>query len=198
MDEMLIHTFRNTKVEDLCLFGLDKSQYLKFISQGRKLTCAKRPGVEQFLLEMSKHFILIPWTAGTEEYATPILDWLDPDGSLFKFRLFRHHCVTNDGGKSYVKDLKTLNVSLSRVLILDNNPRSYQNQQDNGVPIINFEGDQLDCELRSGSYIEVLTQASKFADVRKAITADLRLMVETKRTEVVSIHLNAFWVISFS
>jgi Dullard-like phosphatase family protein len=198
MDEMLIHTFRDKMLEDLCLFGLDKSQYLKFISQGRKLTCAKRPGVEQFLLEMSKHFILIPWTAGTEEYATPILDWLDPDGSLFKFRLFRHHCVTNDGGESYVKDLKALNVSLSRVLILDNNPRSYQNQQDNGVPIINFEGDQLDCELRSGSYIEVLTQASKFADVRKAITADLRLMVETKRTEVVSIHLNVFWDISFS
>jgi len=130
------------------------------------------------------------------EYATPILDWLDPDGSLFKFRLFRHHCIQNDGG-DYVKDLKTLNVSLSRVLILDNNPRSYQNQQENGVPIVNFEGDQLDSELCS-SYIELLSQASKFADIRNGISADLRLMVKTKRNEVVSIDLNVFWIISCS
>ena len=184
------------KMEDLCLFGLDKSQYLKFLAQGQRFTTAKRPGVDQFLIEMSKHFILIPWTAGTEEYATPILDWLDPDGSLFKFRLFRHHCIQNDGG-DYVKDLKTLNVSLSRVLILDNNPRSYQNQQENGVSIINFEGDQLDSELRS-SYIELLSQASKSTDIRNGISADLRLMVETKRNEVVSIDLNVFWVISCS
>ena len=115
---------------------------------------------------------------------------------MFKFRLFRHHCVQNDGG-DYVKDLKTLNVSLSRVLILDNNPRSYQNQQENGVPIVNFEGDQLDSELRS-SYIELLSQASKFADIRNGISADLRLMVKTKRNEVVSIDLNVFWVISCS
>ena len=184
------------KMEDLCLFGLDKSQYLKFLAQGQRFMTAKRPGVDQFLIEMSKHFILIPWTAGTEEYATPILDWLDPDGSLFKFRLFRHHCIQNDGG-DYVKDLKTLNVSLSRVLILDNNPRSYQNQQENGVSIINFEGDQLDSELCS-SYIELLSQASKFADIRNGISADLRLMVKTKRNEVVSIDLNVFWIISCS
>ena len=184
------------KMEDLCLFGLDKSQYLKFLAQGQRFMTAKRPGVDQFLLEMSKHFILIPWTAGTKEYATPILDWLDPDGSLFKFRLFRHHCIQNDGG-DYVKDLKTLNVSLSRVLILDNNPQSYQNQQENGVPIVNFEGDQLDSELRS-SYIELLSQASKSTDIRNGISADLRLMVETKRNEVVSIDLNVFWVISCS
>ena len=182
MDETLIHTFRLKEIEELCLFGVDKSQILKVLGH----TCVKRPGVEHFLLEMSKHFILIPWTAGTEEYATPILDWLDPDGSLFKFRLFRHHCVTNDGGTSYMKDLKKLNIPLSRVLILDNYPRSYQNQPENGVPIINFEGDQLDCELRSDSYTQLLIQASTLADVRKGITADARLIVEKKRSETVS------------
>ena len=77
MDETLIHTFRLKEIEDLCLFGVDVSQILKLLGY----TCMKRPGVEEFLLEMSKHFILIPWTAGTEEYAAPILDWLDPDGS---------------------------------------------------------------------------------------------------------------------
>jgi len=194
MDNTLINTFgkKEKEIEELCMFGLDKSQILKFVAHGDQETCVKRPGVEEFLLEMSKHFILIPWTAGTEEYATPILDWLDPDGSLFKFRLFRQDCVSYDGGRSYVKDLNTLNVPLSRVLILDNCPRSYQNQPDNGVPIIDFDGDQLDCELRSGSYTEVLAQASKFADVRIGITADLRSMVETKRNGYVSTRLNVF------
>jgi Dullard-like phosphatase family protein len=184
MDETLIHTFRLKEIEDLCLFGVDVSQILKLLGY----TCMKRPGVEEFLLEMSKHFILIPWTAGTEEYAAPILDWLDPDGSLFKFRLYRQHCVTNDGGKSFVKDLTKLNIPLSRVLILDNYPRSYQSQPENGVPIINFEGDQLDSELRSDCYTQLLIKASTLKDVRKGITPDARLIVEQKRSETVSKH----------
>ena len=190
MDECLIHTFRSKEMEKLCLIGrYDKTQILKFVVDGHgKKTCVKRPGVEQFLLDMSKHFILIPWTAGTQEYATPILDWLDPTGSLFKYRFFRQHCtrISYDGAVSYVKDLQVLNLPLSRVIILDNNPHSYQNQPGNGVPIINFEGDQWDRELRYGDYTELLVQASKFANVKKAINADFRLIVEKQRDEVVT------------
>ena len=187
MDEMMAHCFKKKQLEKLSIDQFDESQVLRFTAQGESFTCVKRPNVDEFLKKMSKHYILIPWTAGTQEYATPILDWLDPDGSLFKFRLFRQHCTEHDGGY-YVKDLNALNVPLHRILLLDNNPRSYEYQPENGVPIVDFEGDSLDTEfVRCDRYTDLLIEASKLPDMRRGITQDLRLMIEKQRIEIVSV-----------
>lgn len=37
----------------------------------------KRPGADDFLIEMSKHFEIFIYTASLSEYADPVIDQLD-------------------------------------------------------------------------------------------------------------------------
>ena len=56
---------------------------------------AVRPGTEDFLIEMAKHYELVIFTASLSKYANPLMDILDPDG-LCTGRLFREHCEFRD------------------------------------------------------------------------------------------------------
>ena len=53
---------------------------------------AKRPGVDDFLLEMSKHYEIILYTASLNKYADPLLNLLDTHNTI-RTRLFRESCV---------------------------------------------------------------------------------------------------------
>lgn len=53
----------------------------------------KRPGVINFLKEMSELFILVIYTASTKNYADAIIKELDPDKSLISYRLYREDCL---------------------------------------------------------------------------------------------------------
>lgn len=81
-----------------------------------------RPGVQDLLQRLAKHYEIVVYTASLAKYANPLLDILDPDGHV-SARLFREHCAYHSG--SYVKDLAALGRSLSRTLIVDNSPTSY-------------------------------------------------------------------------
>lgn len=78
MDETMMHSeFTDAAPHDFQING----QY--FVS--------KRPGLDQFLHEMAKHYELVVFTAGTQEYADEVLDRIDKDG-LISHRLYRQHC----------------------------------------------------------------------------------------------------------
>ena len=81
-----------------------------------------RPGVQDLLRRLAKHYEIVVYTASLAKYANPLLDILDPDGHV-SARLFREHCAYHSG--SYVKDLAALGRSLSSTLIVDNSPTSY-------------------------------------------------------------------------
>ena len=49
----------------------------------------KRPGVDKFLDAVSQWYNLVVYTAGFEEYATPILDYLDNGRNILNTRFFR-------------------------------------------------------------------------------------------------------------
>ena len=63
----------------------------------------KRPGVDEFLVEMAKHYEIVVYTASLNKYADPLLDLLDPQKTI-RTRLFRESCVYYEG--NYVKDLR--------------------------------------------------------------------------------------------
>ena len=63
----------------------------------------KRPGVDEFLVEMAKHYEIVVYTASLNKYADPLLDLLDPHKTI-RTRLFRESCVYYEG--NYVKDLR--------------------------------------------------------------------------------------------
>jgi CTD small phosphatase-like protein 2 len=90
----------------------------------------------------------VVFTASHACYANPVIDYLDPDGTLVAKRLFRENC-RQVSESLYVKDLTVLrNRQLKNLVLIDNAAYSYALQLDNGVPIIPFYNNRKDCELR--------------------------------------------------
>lgn len=105
---------------------------------------AKRPGVDDFLLEMSRHYEIVVYTASLNKYADVLLDLLDPH-RVVRTRLFRESCVYYEG--NYVKDLCLLNRDLGRTIIIDNSPASYMFHPENAIDCSSFIDDPADREL---------------------------------------------------
>jgi CTD nuclear envelope phosphatase 1 len=58
-----------------------------------------------------------------QEYADPVIDWLEVERKYFAGRYYRQHCTFRNG--AYIKDLAQVEPDLSKVMILDNSPMSY-------------------------------------------------------------------------
>ena len=122
---------------------------------------AKRPGVDEFLLEMAKHYEIVIYTASLNKYADPLLDLLDPH-NVIRTRLFRESCVYYEG--NYVKDLSLLNRDLSQTIIIDNSPASYMFHPENAIDCTSWIEDRSDRELdQIGSFLAGIKNAE---DVR--------------------------------
>ncbi|MCL7024166.1 hypothetical protein MKW94_019146 [Papaver nudicaule] len=65
----------------------------------------KRPGVDEFLESISKKFEIVVFTAGLKEYASLVLDKIDPNG-VITHRLYLDSCKEMDG--RFVKDLSQI------------------------------------------------------------------------------------------
>ena len=105
-----------------------------------------RPGLFEFLQEVSQHFEIIIFTASKKEYADVILDFLDPDNKTFAKRLYRDSCI-NVENKIYIKDLRILNRKIEEMIIVDNSLYAFSNQLSNGILINSFYDDRTDVEL---------------------------------------------------
>lgn len=83
----------------------------------------ERPGCHDFLRKVCKWYNLIVFTASVQEYADPVIDWLERERKYFSGRYYRQHCTFRNG--AYIKDLAQVEPDLSKVMILDNSPMSY-------------------------------------------------------------------------
>ena len=99
-----------------------------------------RPGLNKFLKELKPLYELIIFTAGTQEYADPILDTIEKEEKYFDKRLYRHHAVIIEN--LFAKDLSKLGRDLSKVIIIDNMPHNFRLQKENGIFIKNFYGEE--------------------------------------------------------
>jgi len=120
------------------------SQYHQIEDVVHFVYVAKRPGVDEFLIEMAKHYEIIIYTASLNKYADPLLDLLDPQRTI-RTRLFRESCVYYEG--NYVKDLSLLDRDLSQAIIIDNSPSSYVFHPENAIDCSSFIEDPRDREL---------------------------------------------------
>ncbi|KAI0472627.1 NLI interacting factor-like phosphatase-domain-containing protein [Xylariaceae sp. FL0804] len=87
----------------------------------------KRPHCDEFLRKVCKWFNLVIFTASVQEYADPVIDWLESERKFFSGRYYRQHCTFRHG--AFIKDLSSVEPDLSRVMILDNSPLSYMFHQ---------------------------------------------------------------------
>lgn len=83
----------------------------------------KRPNCDDFLRKVCKWYKLVIFTASVQEYADPVIDWLEQERKYFHARYYRQHCTFRNG--AYIKDLSSVEPDLSKVMILDNSPMSY-------------------------------------------------------------------------
>ena len=156
LDETLVHSsFRAVPSADFILpVQVDNVLHSVYV--------AKRPGVDEFLKKMARHYEIVVYTASLNKYADPLLDLLDPTKECISHRLFREHCAYFEG--HYVKDLNTLNRPLQSTIIVDNSPNSYLFHPENAIDCTSFIDDMSDREL--DQIAEFLISVNQVEDVR--------------------------------
>ena len=100
-----------------------------------------RPGLSDFLENLSKYYELIVFTGSTREHANIIIDAIEgeKDKIYFNYRLYRNHMIIIDN--EFVKDLNRIGRPLDKIIIVDNRPQNFRLQKENGICIKSFYGE---------------------------------------------------------
>jgi len=144
---------------------------------GIAITVFERPGLAVFLRELERIAEVVVFTAGMEGYAKPLIDAIDPTGTIGA-RLYRGACVSTPH-RDHVKDLSRLGRDLRRTVLVDNNPFSFLLQPHNGVPALSFSGDPDDFQLEH-NLLPLLRKLAAVAesgmDVRPLLARRFRML----------------------
>ncbi|KAF8072557.1 PSR2 [Scenedesmus sp. PABB004] len=126
----------------------------------------ERPGLGQFLAQLAQVAEVVVFTAGLEDYASPIIDAIDPAGTI-SGRLYRGAC-TRTPHHQCVKDLALVGRPLSRTVLVDDTPLAFLHQPANGVPVLGFRGDPDD-RLLLEAVLPLLQNLASAPDVRSVL-----------------------------
>ena len=130
---------------DYCLvLDLDET-LVHFFEDNNEAYVKVRMGAENFITVLSKYCEIVIFTASTKYYCDIVIDGLDCK-DLIDHKLYRGHTYDSNGVN--VKDLSKLGRDLNKVIIIDNIEDNYYLQPNNGLNIIDFEGDENDNELQ--------------------------------------------------
>lgn len=78
--------------------------------------------------QVARWYDVVVFTASLQEYGNPIIDSLDPDGSLVGRRFFRDSCRHDRDRNQFLKNLTKVQPDLANVMIIDNSPGAYKMQ----------------------------------------------------------------------
>ncbi|GAB4827600.1 hypothetical protein Ancab_034483 [Ancistrocladus abbreviatus] len=131
------------------------------------VTVFERPGLHEFLEQLSQFADLILFTAGLEGYARPLVDRIDVENRFIR-RLYRPS-TTSTEYRDHVKDLSRISEDLCRIVIVDNNPFSFLLQPLNGIPCVPFSAGQPRDEQLLEVLLPLLKDLSREKDVRPVL-----------------------------
>ncbi|KAJ4753802.1 CTD small phosphatase-like protein [Rhynchospora pubera] len=127
----------------------------------------KRPGVDElFRAAVDFDFEIVIFTAGSRDYASPILDWLDPNKEFISHRLYRDSCTMIGNGR-LIKNITTTGRRLDLSVFVDDNPMSFVRPLDNAIAVRPFFGDCQDVVLHN--LVEFFEFQRKYSDIRSAV-----------------------------
>ena len=178
LDETLVHSAfapfqrKSDLILNINIEGINRTLYV-----------LKRPYIDKFLNELSMLYEIIIFTASISQYANPLLDELDKNNCI-KYRYFREHCTFTNG--IYIKDLKIFDRKINNMIIIDNNPVSYDNNIENGIPILSWYDNINDEELLKLLPILKYMSNSNIQDVRTVINQ----IVDRNKNEINYIAIN--------
>ncbi|KAM3131143.1 hypothetical protein pb186bvf_016723 [Paramecium bursaria] len=163
LDETLVHTCSQK----------DNPQVLIKANDSTMIGVNLRPHLQQFLDTLKNYYQIFVFTASSPAYATAIIDFIDPNQHSILGIFTRGHCMETKNG-FMIKDLRILkDINLKDVIIVDNLSHSFGLQIDNGVPILEWQNDPKDQELKF--LAEYLIEASFQNDIREYNRKQLRL-----------------------
>lgn len=153
LDETMIHFNYDLKTDPTLSHGI--IQY--------------RPGLFEFLQNVSPFFELVVFTIATRDYADSVIDSIEKSNKFFSLRLYREHAKIHQN--DFVKDLTNLGRDLSKVIIVDDKPFNYTLQKENGIAIRPYWGSDSDTknDLALVNLIPILFEIIKNDDVRIGI-----------------------------
>ncbi|KAL4502118.1 hypothetical protein ABPG72_000353 [Tetrahymena utriculariae] len=129
-------------------------------------TLKKRPGLDIFLLEMSKIFNLVIYSSAQKQYVDAIVDKIDTNKLIVK-RLYRDQCFKYPG--LYIKDIQQVG-SIESSIILDNSQEAVQLDFNNSLIIPSFRGDESDQHLYT--YSKILQYAAESSKQKNTNISD--------------------------
>ena len=122
-----------------------------------------RPGVVNFLEEISKLYEIIIFTSSPKSYADPILDKIDIENKFFSHRLYKDHVIF-EKGKS-VKNLNLIGRDLNKIIFVDNMKCNAKYNLKNLYLISTWIYDLNDQELiKLKAKLKYIANNSKFKD----------------------------------
>ena len=128
----------------------------------------KRPGATEFLHTLAQYYEIVLFSEQPFLNVEQFLEALDPINiQAARYKLYRNSCSKlND---TYVKDLSYLNRDLAKVVILDDNPKAYQLQPENGIHIKPFTQAEDTEDTALLDLIPFFVDLAKAKDVREKI-----------------------------
>lgn len=140
----------------------------------------KRPYLNEFILEVNKHFKIAVWSSAGDEYVQEVSKQIKPENIDFEFVWSRDKAVYQrnfeehgdvESHYHYVKPLKKvkkLGYSLNEVLIIDDSPHKAKLNFGNAIYPRAYEGEIIDDELKSLSqYLQMIKDKEDFRKIEK-------------------------------
>lgn len=174
LDETLIHASLDPQVRLENRFVIEAPP----TSDGKgprtmEITFTVRPYCLEFLRSVSRFYELYIFTASNQDYAKAAMDFFNARGANIVGFLAREACLKTSLG-IYIKDIMRItNRAPSQMLLVDNLTHSFGHMIDNGIPVVEFVGDQADTELVQLE--KYLLECAAAEDVREFNRARLRL-----------------------
>jgi carboxy-terminal domain RNA polymerase II polypeptide A small phosphatase len=114
----------------------------------------RRPGLSEFIREVSQEFRLAVWTSSSPAYAHAVCPLIFPDSALLEFVWASDRCTLTrnfdvdawDKAKP-LRKLKRRGYDLAKVLVVDDSPEKHTRNYGNLVQVTPFMGKKDDDEL---------------------------------------------------
>lgn len=128
----------------------------------------KRPGLDIFLNQLAyPNFEVVIWSTDSAMTFYPIVRGMDPNANLIMYQLFKDATKFKNG--AHIKELNCLNRDLRRVIVVDWNKLSVQDNPDNALLMPKWNGDMEDRSLFGLAQLLQAIQESDTDDVREIL-----------------------------
>ena len=128
----------------------------------------KRPGLDIFLNQIGyPNFEVVIWSTDSSLTFFPIVNAMDPNQNLIMYRLFKDATKFKNG--AHIKELNSLNRDLRKVIVVDWNKLSVQDNPDNALLLPKWTGNMDDRSLFGLTQLLQTIAESETEDVREVL-----------------------------